>query len=93
MRPDDDLCLCFHISWRKVINYIRINKVTVPSQVSQCGGVGTGCGWCRKQIAKLTAAVQELPPSAGEIDLWMSDHTPDKEVYRTGRNQYRDQSS
>ena len=36
MQVDDDLCLCFHVSWRKVLNYIRIHRVKVPSQLSEC---------------------------------------------------------
>lgn len=43
---DDQLCYCFHVSKRKVVNFIRINQPLVPSQLSECGGAGTGCGWC-----------------------------------------------
>lgn len=46
MELDDKLCYCFHVSQRKVINYIRLNRPVVPSQLSECGGAGTGCGWC-----------------------------------------------
>lgn len=46
MQPDDKLCYCFHISKRKIINFVRIHKPKVPSQISECGGAGTGCGWC-----------------------------------------------
>lgn len=46
MELDDQLCYCFHVSKRKVINYIRIHRPRVASQVSECGGAGTGCGWC-----------------------------------------------
>lgn len=46
MEPDDKLCYCFHVTQRKVLNYIRIHQPRVPSQLSECGGAGTGCGWC-----------------------------------------------
>ena len=46
MKPDDKICYCFHISQRKVVNYLRINKPRVASQLAECGGAGTGCGWC-----------------------------------------------
>lgn len=46
MDPDDELCLCFHVSRRKLVNFVRIHQPRVPSQMSECGGAGTGCGWC-----------------------------------------------
>lgn len=46
MKPDDKLCYCFHVSQRKILNYLRVHKPRVPSQLSQCGSAGTGCGWC-----------------------------------------------
>ncbi|MBL8815650.1 MAG: (2Fe-2S)-binding protein [Planctomyces sp.] len=53
MGPDDKLCYCFHVSCRKVQNFIRIHRPKVPSQVSECGGAGTGCGWCVPFIRRL----------------------------------------
>ena len=53
MDLDQDLCLCFHVSLRKVKNYIRIEKPRRASQISQCAGAGTGCGWCRPFLQKL----------------------------------------
>jgi bacterioferritin-associated ferredoxin len=46
MELDDKLCYCFHVTKRKVMNFIRIHKPRRASQVSECGGAGTGCGWC-----------------------------------------------
>ena len=46
MDLDDEVCLCFHVSRRKLVNYVRIHAPQVASQLSQCGGAGTGCGWC-----------------------------------------------
>jgi bacterioferritin-associated ferredoxin len=53
MQPNDELCLCFHITHRKVVNYIRIEKPRRPAQLSECYGAGTGCGWCRPFLKKL----------------------------------------
>ena len=55
MNDGEELCLCFHVSRRKVINFIRIEKPKRPAQLSECFGAGTGCGWCipfLKQIFK-----------------------------------------
>lgn len=46
MDLDDKVCLCFRISKRKLVNYLRRELPRVPSQLSECGGAGTGCGWC-----------------------------------------------
>ena len=40
------VCYCFHVSRRKLVNFVRQTKPKVPSQLSLCGGAGTGCGWC-----------------------------------------------
>ena len=46
MNPDDDVCLCFHVSQKKLANYINREKPQVPSKLSECLGAGTGCHWC-----------------------------------------------
>ena len=46
MDLDAKVCYCFHISRRKLLNFLRLAKPKVPSQLSECGGAGTGCGWC-----------------------------------------------
>ena len=53
MNLDDELCLCFHVTMRKVQNYIRIEKPRRVAQLSQCYGAGTGCGWCRPFLQRL----------------------------------------
>ena len=75
MDLDDKICYCFHISRRKLVNYCRIDKPRVPSQLSQCGGAGTGCGWCipfLKQIfrqaveGRVTEELEQLTPEEYE---------------------------
>jgi bacterioferritin-associated ferredoxin len=46
MDLDDHVCLCFHVSRRKLESFVRLHHPKVPSQLSECGGAGTGCGWC-----------------------------------------------
>jgi len=46
MELDAKVCLCFHVSKRKLLNYARLYRPKVASQLSDCGGAGTGCGWC-----------------------------------------------
>ena len=66
MDLDAKVCYCFHVTRRKLVNFVRKEKPKVPSQLSQCGGAGTGCGWCipfLKQIhAQADADLEILTP-------------------------------
>jgi bacterioferritin-associated ferredoxin len=53
MELDDEVCLCFHVSKRKVLAYLRVEKPRRASQLSECFGAGTGCGWCRAYLQRL----------------------------------------
>lgn len=69
MDLDDKVCLCFHVTRRKLVNYVRIQQPKVASQLSQCGGAGTGCGWCvpfLKQIFRQGTAAVELEQLSAE---------------------------
>ena len=72
MGLDDELCLCFHVSKRKVLNYLRVHKPRVPSQLAECGGAGTGCGWCVPFLKKLhrqaTAGTLEAAEDPAALD-------------------------
>lgn len=80
MELDDELCLCFHVTKRKVVNWLRIEKPRRESQLSECYGAGTGCGWCRPFLKKLFE--QATAEGATEADL------PTKEDYAKLRSQY-----
>ncbi|MCO6044972.1 (2Fe-2S)-binding protein [Aeoliella sp. ICT_H6.2] len=67
MDLDDELCLCFHVTKRKVVNYLRIERPRSASQLSDCHGAGTGCGWCRNYLKKLFEASRAA--NTGEADL------------------------
>jgi NAD(P)H-nitrite reductase large subunit len=46
MDLDAKVCYCFHVTRRKLVQFIRVHQPKVASQLSECGGAGTGCGWC-----------------------------------------------
>jgi bacterioferritin-associated ferredoxin len=46
MELDAKVCYCFHVSKRKLLNFVRRERPRVASQLAECGGAGTGCGWC-----------------------------------------------
>lgn len=80
MELDDEVCLCFHVTKRKVINYLRVEKPRRPAQLSECFGAGTGCGWCRKYLHHLFE--QETRQTATEGP------EPTAREYSQGRAQY-----
>ncbi|MEX2171173.1 MAG: (2Fe-2S)-binding protein [Pirellulales bacterium] len=59
MQLDDELCLCFHVTKRKVVNYLRVERPKSAAQLADCYGAGTGCGWCRTALRKLFEAAQQ----------------------------------
>ena len=74
MTLDDTICYCFHVTRRKLVNFARRELPRVPSQLSACGGAGTGCGWCvpfLKQIFRQTQGehadeLEQLTPAEYE---------------------------
>lgn len=88
MQADDDLCLCFHVSWRKVMNYIRVHRIRVPSQLAECQSAGTGCGWCRKAMRRLVDKFQNGAPEADELQAWLDETYPSSQDYVSGRKDH-----
>ncbi len=85
MRVDDELCLCFHVSWRKIINYIRVHRIKVPSQLAECQSAGTGCGWCRKAMHRLVEKVAQSPPDVDDLQRFLDEEYPSSAQYADGR--------
>ena len=80
MELDDKLCLCFHVTKRKVINYIRIEKPRRAAQLTDCHGAGTGCGWCRPYLRKLFEQLTESAETDPEL--------PSRDEYARQRSDY-----
>jgi NAD(P)H-nitrite reductase large subunit len=71
MKADDEVCMCFHVSFRKILNYIRREKPRRASELSNCFGAGTGCGWCRLTLERLAEVPHAQVPSVEEIEPWV----------------------
>jgi bacterioferritin-associated ferredoxin len=78
MELDDELCLCFHVTKRKVVNFLRVERPQRESQLAECNGAGTGCGWCRPFLVKLFQAAQTNA----------ADELPSADEYAQGRTGY-----
>ena len=80
MDPDQELCLCFHVTVRKVWNFLRVEKPSRASRLSECFGAGTGCGWCRPFLERLFEEAQR--------DGVLPDDLPTPEAYSKARAAY-----
>lgn len=80
MNPDDHVCLCFRVSQRKLVNWLKREQPAVASRMSECLGAGTGCQWCVPFLKKLHSQW-----SAGEEPRL----TVSPERYAQGREVYK----
>ena len=78
MNLDDDICYCYHVSMRKLINFARRVTPAKASQMTECLGAGTGCGWCIPFLIKIAH-------DPDQFDI--NDLTPDQ--YAEKRHHYR----
>ncbi|MGE0757792.1 MAG: bacterioferritin-associated ferredoxin [Pirellulaceae bacterium] len=79
---DQPICLCFHVTRRKIVNYLRVEKPRRAAQLSDCSGAGTGCGWCRPYLERLFQEAVSQGQTHADI--------PSAEEYARGRGAYID---
>lgn len=78
MQLDDDICYCYHVSLRKLINYSRRVKPNPPSLMTGCLNAGTGCGWCIPFLIKIAE-----DPDAIELAISPEEYAERRTAYRT----------
>jgi bacterioferritin-associated ferredoxin len=89
MDLDDHVCLCYRVSLRKLASYLNRTRPTVPSQLSECLGAGTGCHWCVPFLERLHEQWQR----GEKPDLPVSpDHYARRRAayHRTGRRDHEE---
>jgi NAD(P)H-nitrite reductase large subunit len=57
--PDDKICYCYNVPFRKLWNYACRRRLQRASQLSECLGAGTGCGWCIPILKRIFTQAQE----------------------------------
>ena len=80
MEPDEDVCLCFHVTRRKLEQYLLVTQPSRASQLSECGGAGTGCGWCVRILENMFAHYQSGNPEELEFPT-SAEHAEDRQDY------------
>lgn len=80
MELDDEVCLCFHVTKRKLLSFLRVRRPRRASQLSECFGAGTGCGWCRPFLCQLFAETIGAEPTAEPL--------PGRDEYARQRAEY-----
>ncbi|GIX04779.1 MAG: hypothetical protein KatS3mg114_0648 [Planctomycetaceae bacterium] len=90
MELDDTVCYCFHITKRKIFNYLRVHRLRRASQLADCGGAGTGCGWCIPYLKRYFEQYQQGQIAAA--DPWQAaDYERAREEYlQSGKTQRRE---
>ena len=78
MQLDDEICYCYHVPLRKLINFSRRSKPTHPSRMTECLGAGTGCGWCIPFLIKIAQNPDVFPPG----EMTSEEYADKREVYR-----------
>lgn len=88
MKLDDDICYCYHVSLRKLINFARREQPEIPSRMSECLGAGTGCGWCIPILCKIAESARE--GRAFAVEMTPEEYAERRREYRKGgdKNQF-----
>ena len=82
MHLDEPLCLCFRVTRRKLEAFVRVERPSRASLMGECGGAGTGCGWCVPHLVRLHERV--LAGAAADVLDGI-----DAADYAAGRAEYR----
>ena len=68
MQPDDELCLCFHVTRRKVQNFLRLERPQRESQLAECYGAGTETA--QSQIDAMFICFDDYCGSIADDNQW-----------------------
>lgn len=89
MQFDDEICYCYHVSLRKLINFSKRVRPKQASRMTECLGAGTGCGWCIPFLIKIAQN-----PTAFSFDhVTAQEYAEQRSEYRSGecsKNTFQD---
>jgi len=68
MDKNDSICVCHKVPLGKLVSFIEREQPKVASQLSECLGAGTGCGWCIPFLEKLHKQHETGEPMNLKVD-------------------------
>ena len=80
MNKKEYVCVCHRVSLGKLQSFIMRKNPKVASQLSECLGSGTSCGWCIPFLEKLHK--QHLSGETMELTIGYEGYTKRREVYK-----------
>lgn len=87
-RPSN-VCICFHVPLNKIVKYIRLEQPQVASQISNCYGAGTGCGWCIPFLERLYEALKANPQADPDLGMNHDEYLARRREYHKRINSAR----
>lgn len=81
MGPDDTVCHCYHVAYRKLWNHARRGGLRRASQLSDCLGAGTGCGWCIPILKRIFEAAGAQQDDGPVIDMTPEEYAERRKAY------------
>ncbi len=78
MNLDDNICYCYHVSLRKLINFAKRRRPSQASRMTECLNAGTGCGWCIPFLVKIA----ENPDAIDLGELTPQEYAEKRKAYR-----------
>ena len=79
MDQDVQICYCYHVSLRKLINFAKRVKPRQPSRMTECLNAGTGCGWCIPFLQKIARDPDQFSLGGMTPD----EYAEKRRIYRT----------
>ena len=81
MGPDDKICYCYSVPFRKLWNFCGRVKPSRASQMSECLGAGTGCGWCIPVLKRIFEQSRADGPDGVHVDMTAEEYAQQRQEY------------
>ncbi len=90
VRPEErEVCVCFGVPLGKIVKYVRLENPRVASQLSNCHGAGTGCGWCIPFLERIFEQLRDVSGVAPDLGLSNEEYLARRRAYHKRINAER----
>jgi bacterioferritin-associated ferredoxin len=87
-RPSN-VCICFHVPLHKIVQFCRQTQPRYASQLSECFGAGTGCGWCIPFLERIHETLKADPDAQPDMGLTEEEYLQRRREYHARINAQR----